>query len=110
MDWTIYPAKDRTPDQIVRDIFGLYKASAIVCLLFSQHRLLSYERISMLGRSEDQVRISFSKVIGYEDRLGSDDSELACRNLMTARSPQQATMLVDLPIVLSGQDAQIDIF
>ena len=111
VDRTAYPDKDHTPEQAVRNIFGRQHAQADVCLLFSKFKLLSYARIAMLGKDEDAVRKSFTAIIGGEDKLGADASEielnwltvtavwLACRNLVTAMSTRQAKMLDDPSIV-----------
>ena len=86
-----------------------------------QHSLLAYERIAMLGKDEDQVRISCAKIIKNEDQLGHDSSEiecgwltifavwLACRSLMTAMASRHAKMLDDPSIVPSlPNDDHID--
>ena len=111
VDRTPYLDKEHTPEQAVRNIFGRQHAPKEVCLLFASFRLLTYARIAMLGKDEDAVRKSFTAIIGGEEKLGADPSEielnwltvtaiwLACRSLVTAMSTRQAKMLDDPSIV-----------
>jgi hypothetical protein len=75
VDRTIYLDKAHTPDQSVRNIFGRQRASSVICRLFADNGLLSFDRIAQLGEDPANVRRVFSIIITDEDKLGGSAAE-----------------------------------
>ena len=121
VDRTIYPDKDHTPDQAVRNIFGRQRAPSDICLLFAKAGLLSYDRIAQLGEDAARVRAVLSIIIGGPDNIGASEIERelnwltvaliwqSCKVLLSATASRHAKMLEDPSIIPAlPQDDHID--
>ena len=93
----------------------------MVCRLFSDSGLLSFDRIAQLGEDPANVRRVFTIIITDEDKLGATPAEKelnwltiaaiwqACKVLLSATASRHAKMLEDPSIIPAlPQDDHID--
>ena len=120
VDRTVYPQGDR-PSQAVCQIFARAKVPEVVCLKFGAADLRTVEMIPVLGENHEKVRLSFTRICGGDQALGTDDRErektllwacvvwTACSKLHEVSSIQRAKMESDPHIIPSlPQDDMAD--
>ena len=95
VDRTIYPSKEFTPENSLRQIFARQKAPEKLCILIAQSGLMSVERFAVLGETLTDVKDTFKVLIRDENKLGATDPEKVLALTLVASIWKNCTVLQD---------------